>query len=514
MRYVAIVLIVLFGIVMLVPSLREVFDRAISRMLAGSGGKAGGLGTRKRGGFWGGIPVGLSLGLVWTPCVGPIMASVISLALSQKVDGGSVVVTLAYTLGTAIPMLAVMLGGRALIAKVPALTRNAGTIQRIFGIVMVFMGMALVLQWDRQIQTAILRAFPTYGSGLTALENASPVRSALEARNGRRGAVTLASAVFSGAPNDGSETAVLGDYGEAPQFVTAGPWLNTAPLDLAALRGKVVLVDFWTYSCINCIRTLPYLKSWYDSYRDRGFVVVGVHSPEFAFEKVSSNVSRAIRDLGVTWPVVQDNEYAQWKAYGNNYWPAHYLIDAKGRIRFWHFGEGGYQETETVIRELLAEAGASVNEAFVSAPIIPLAANTPETYLGYERAINFASAVKPLPDKATAYRPAHAPESGEWNLQGTWTIAGQYVESDANGSLSLGFNAKDVYLVAQPLGEGGSIEAFVDGVPASDTKDLRGGTLRPDADRLYHIVDLHEGGLHSLRLEVKGKVRLFSFTFG
>ena len=514
MRHVAIVLIVLFGVVMLVPSLREFFDRAISRMVSGGGGKAGGVATRKRGGFWGGIPVGLSLGLVWTPCVGPIMASVISLALSQKIDGGSVVVTIAYTLGTAIPMLAVMLGGRALIAKVPALTRNAGAIQRIFGVVMVFMGVALVFQWDRQIQSAILRAFPSYGSGLTALENVGPVRSALEARNGRRSAATLVSAVFSGAPSDGPETAVLGDYGEAPQFVTAGPWLNTAPLDLAALRGKVVLVDFWTYSCINCIRTIPFLKSWYDSYRDKGLVVVGVHSPEFAFEKVSTNVSRATRDLGVTWPVVQDNEYAQWKAYGNNYWPAHYVIDAKGRIRFWHFGEGGYAETETVIKKLLAEAGASLNAALVSAPIVPLAADTPETYLGYERGRNFASAVKPVPDKAIAYRPAHLPASGEWNLQGTWTMAGQYVEPDANGSLSLGFNAKDVYLVAQPVGEGGSIEAFVDGLPAADTKDLRGGALRPDADRLYHIVALHAGGVHSLRLEVKGKVRLFSFTFG
>jgi cytochrome c biogenesis protein CcdA/thiol-disulfide isomerase/thioredoxin len=526
MRYAAIVLIVLFGIVMLVPRLREVFDVAVSRIASRGGG--GAPASRKRAGFWGGVPVGLSLGLVWTPCVGPIMASVISLALSQKVDGGSIFVTLAYTMGTAIPMLAVMIGGRALIAKVPALSRNAGAIQRIFGVVMILMGVALAFQWDRKVQTAILSAFPSYGSGLTAIENAAPVRSALQGRaaDAFQRPTVAGSAVFSGAPEGGPETAALGDYGAAPRFVAAGEWFNTgaptspgaipapsAPLDLAALRGKVVLVDFWTYSCINCIRTIPYLKSWYDSYRGKGLVIVGVHSPEFAFEKVSANVSRAMRDLGVTWPVVQDNDYAQWRAYGNNYWPAHYFIDAKGRIRYWHFGEGGYTETETVIKKLLAEAGASLDKTLVSAQPSELAAITPETYLGYERGKGFATAVKPEPDKAIAYRPARVPAAGEWNLKGTWTIAGQYVESEAAGSLWLGFDAKDVYLVAEPAG-GGSIAVFVDGSPAPDTEDLRGGIFKPVASRLYHVVALPEGGPHALRLEVKGSVRLFSFTFG
>jgi cytochrome c biogenesis protein CcdA/thiol-disulfide isomerase/thioredoxin len=521
MRYAAIVLIVLFGVVMLVPRLRELFDVAVSRIA--SRGGAGGAPSRKRAGFWGGIPVGLSLGLVWTPCVGPIMASVISLALSQKVDGGSVFVTLAYTLGTAIPMLAVMLGGRALIARVPALARNAGKIQRVFGAVMILMGVALIFQWDRQIQTAILRAFPSYGSGLTAIEGLAPVKSALQARSaggGSSGAAQAAAApaVFSGAPDGAPETAALGDYGEAPPFVAGGPWINSPPLDLAALRGKVVLVDFWTYSCINCIRTIPYLKSWHDAYKDSGLVIVGVHSPEFAFEKVTSNVSRAMRDLGVSWPVVQDNDYSQWRAYGNQYWPAHYLIDAKGRVRSWHFGEGSYAETEALVKKLLAEAGAAVAVGLVSAPppplAPPLAAKTQETYLGYERARGFASAVKPMPDVAVDYRPARVPASGEWNLEGKWTIAGQYVESDASGILSLGFDAKDVYLVAEPAGEGGSISVSVDGIVAADTGDLRSGAVRPDTSRLYHVVALPAGGPHSLRLEVKGRLRLFSFTFG
>jgi cytochrome c biogenesis protein CcdA/thiol-disulfide isomerase/thioredoxin len=521
MRYVAIALITLFGVVMLVPRLRDAFDLAVSRIASRGGvGKAP---SKPKAGFWGGIPVGLSLGLVWTPCVGPIMASVISLALTQKVDGGSIFVTLAYTFGTAIPMLAIMLGGRALIAKVPGLQKRAGAIQRVFGVVMILMGVALAFQWDRQIQTAILKAFPSYGSGLTAIEGLAPVKKALAARSGSPGAQAIAasaSGVFSGAPADSTGTDALGDYGAAPAFVAAGPWFNTlaatagipaqsAALDLASLRGRVVLVDFWTYSCINCIRTIPYLKSWYEAYKDKGFVI------EFAFEKVSTNVSRAMRDLGVTWPVVQDNDYSQWNAYANKYWPAHYLIDAKGRVRAWHFGEGDYAGTEAQIRELLAEAGTTLNAGLVSAPAPALAAITQETYLGYERGKGFASAVEPLPDKAIDYRPARVPATGEWNLKGQWTIAGQYITPASAGSLWLGFDAKDVYVVAEPAGVGGgSIAAFVDGAPAADTSDLRGGNVNPDSSRLYHIVALPSGGSHVLRLDVKGKLRLFSFTFG
>ena len=330
---------------------------------------------------------------------------------------------------------------------------------------------------------------------------------------------------FSGATDDSPSATNLGDFGAAPEFLAAGPWFNTrapsmgipspsAPLKLESLRGKVVLVDFWTYSCINCIRTIPYLKTWYAAYKDKGLVIVGVHSPEFAFEKVSSNVSRAMRDLGVTWPVVQDNDYSQWNAYSNKYWPAHYFIDAKGHVRYWHFGEGEYAESEAVIKQLLAGAGATVDKNLVSAPPVQLAAITPETYLGYERGKGFASAVTPAPDKAIDYRPARVPTQGEWNLQGTWTITGQYIMAQNTGTLWLGFNAKDVYLVAEPASGGSSIAAYLDGAPTADTADFRGGIAKPDASRLYHVVGLPQGGAHVLKLKVNGDVKLFSFTFG
>ncbi|MGA2974351.1 MAG: cytochrome c biogenesis protein DipZ [Spirochaetia bacterium] len=548
LRIVAVVLIVLFGVVMLVPWLRDRFELLTSRIASrgsragGTAGTGGSVSTAAAGasagsaarvrwtGYASGVVVGLSLGLIWTPCVGPIMASVISLALTQHVDGGSVFITLAYTLGTSLPMLGVMIGGRALLNKVPSLTRNAANIQKGFGVLMIVMGVVIGLGWDRQFQAAVLRAFPNYGSGLTVIEKAAPVQSALKTR--QPGSTSMqgmrsASGVFS-APDTAPENGVLGDYGAAPAFLTNGMWFNTEglspspgqmtqggsmPLTLEALRGKVVVVDFWTYSCVNCVRTLPYLKAWYDAYRDKGLVIVGVHTPEFEFEKSTANVARAIRDLGVTWPVVQDNDYAQWTAYANQYWPAHYFIDARGRVRYFHFGEGDYDVSEKVIQELLKEAGASVG-GIVSKPGPRLESQTPETYLGYDRGSGFVSAVAAAPDKVADYRPARQPGNGEWNLTGAWTITPQYILAASSGTLRLGFNAKNVFLVVEPEAGAGSISVFVDDRPAADTPDVKAGKVSPRESRMYQLVALAAAGPHILRLEVTGKLRLFAFTFG
>ena len=528
LRIVAVVLIILFGVVMLVPWLRNRFELLTSR-IARRSGKAPD--TQRRNGFWSGVVVGLSLGLIWTPCVGPIMASVISLALTQHVDGGSVSITLAYTLGTSIPMLGVMLGGRALLNRVPALTRNAGSIQKVFGALMIVIGVAIGLGWDRQFQTFMLRALPGYGTGLTAIEKTAPVQFALKTRspspsNAMRAAGSAAG-VFQ-APEVAPANGMLGDYGAAPAFLTNGTWFNTEglsaapgqtaqggsmPLMLESLRGKVVVVDFWTYSCVNCVRTLPYLKAWYDAYRDKGLVIVGVHTPEFEFEKSTANVARAIHELGVTWPVVQDNDYVQWSAYANQYWPAHYFIDAKGRVRYFHFGEGEYDVSEKVIQALLKEAGANVG-GIVSRPDTLIEAQTPETYLGYDRGKGFASAVAPVADAPVEYKPARQPANGEWNLTGTWTITPQYVLPATTGTLQLGFDSRKVFLVVEPVDNGGSISVFVDEKPGTDTIDVKKGALEPRESRMYQLVGLASAGPHLLRLEVNGRLRLFAFTFG
>jgi cytochrome c biogenesis protein CcdA/thiol-disulfide isomerase/thioredoxin len=509
LRIVAVVLIVAFGVVMLVPWLRDRFELATSRV-AGRGGARG----TPRAGFWGGVLVGLGIGLVWTPCVGPIMASVISLALTQHVSGGSVAITLAYTLGTSIPMFGVMIGGRALLARVPALTRSTAGIQKGFAVLMIAVGVAIGFGWDQRLQQAILRLAPNYGSGLTAVERTAPVVSALKS--------------FS-APEVPSEGGVLADYGPAPAFVAGGPWFNTQglvpstaqlpngasmPLDLAALRGKVVVVDFWTYSCVNCVRTLPYLRAWYNAYHAKGLVIVGVHTPEFEFERSTANVARAVRQLGVEWPVVQDNNYAQWDAYGNQYWPAEYFIGPRGNVRYVHYGEGNYATSEQVIRELLAETGVKVTGPMVSKPGPTLYAMTPETYLGYDRTTGFMSVPGLAPGAPTAYQPSGVLANGDWDLSGTWTATPQYIAPTGTGTLELSFDAKNVFLVIQPEGGGGRIKVFVDGKPAGSTVDVRDGTLVPTQPRMYQLVALRAAGTHVLRLDVTGDLRLYDFTFG
>jgi hypothetical protein len=227
-------------------------------------------------------------------------------------------------------------------------------------------------------------------------------------------------------------------------------------------------------------------------------------------------VARAIRELGVDWPVVQDNDYTIWNAYGNQYWPADYIIDAKGRVRYFHFGEGDYAGSERVIRTLLREAGYHVEGKLVSPPASRNQSRTPETYLGYDREQGFFSAVAPVYGAAAEYRPAGVPGNGQWSLTGTWTITPQYIESKPHSaeSLELGFNAKNVFLVIQPESKDASIRVTVDGAPPADTPDVKGGILQPRESRMYQLVGLKQPGAHLLRLEVRGNVRLFAFTFG
>jgi cytochrome c biogenesis protein CcdA/thiol-disulfide isomerase/thioredoxin len=531
LRFVAVGLIVAFGLVMIVPKLRDRFEIYASKIASLGGGRRSkspeSVAPQSRtSGFLGGLPIGFSLGLVWTPCVGPIMASVISLALTQQVDGGAVFITLAYTLGTAIPMLAVMLGGRALLTRVPFLTRNVARIQKGFGVLMIVVGVGIGFGWDRQFQATLLRVFPNYGAGLTAIENAAPVQQVLERREtpGTEASAGGGTFSYSERPKNGR----LSDFGLAPDIVAKGKWFNTEgvlPLDTEAslngspplvwdeLRGRVVIVDFWTFSCVNCVRTIPYLKRWHDTYKDQGLVIIGVHTPEFEFEKNPNNVARAIADLGVDWPVVLDNDYAQWRSYSNRYWPAHYFIDAEGRVRYFHFGEGAYDASERVIRALLKEAGERVGGR-ISNPKLQFDARTPETYLGYGRARGFTSAVGMAPNKVADYRPSGAPANGEWNLSGQWIVAQEFAVPQSSGALEIGFHARNVFLVIEPEEDGGRIEVQVDGLPVSDTADVKDGILLPDESRLYQLVGLEEPGEHVLHLDVKGKLRLFAFTFG
>lgn len=508
LRIAAVILIISFGAVMAVPRLRGGFELLASRMT----------GRRRKqpsmAGFTGGILVGVSLGLLWTPCVGPIMASVISLAVTRSVDGGTVLIILAYSLGTSIPMLAIMAGGRSLIKRFSFLSKNPARIQRIFGVFMILVGLSIGFGLDRRFQSTVLRVFPGYGSGLTAFENSDPVREALEARDRRDTPPMMSGAAAPASFGDPPEKGRLGDYGAAPEIITAGGWINSPGLDMEELKGKVVLIDFWTYSCVNCVRTIPHLRALHEAYGDEGLVIIGVHTPEFAFERRPANVRRAMEELGVTWPVVLDNEYAQWRAYGNRYWPAHYFIDGEGRVRYFQFGEGRYDEAEKVVRALLDEGGAALSRRAEKSPEAEIESRTPEIYLGYDRAAGFRSKIPGGENRPVLYRRAEVLKNGEWSLDGTWTVAGDFVIAEGTGVLELGFEAKNVFLVIEPLGEGGSMEVRIDGAPGGDTTDVRGGVLRPGESRLYQLVALPRRGEHILNLKVAGTLRLFAFTFG
>ena len=300
--------------------------------------------------------------------------------------------------------------------------------------------------------------------------------------------------------------------------MTDGEWFNietsAIPAVMGDLRGKVVLVDFWTYSCVNCVRTIPYLKMWYQRYKDYGFEIIGVHTPEFEFEKNEKNVRKAISDLGITWPVVLDNSYRQWSAYNNRYWPAHYFIDVEGRVRYFHFGEGKYEISEGVIRDLLSENGTKIKGPRVSGRDPSDASLTPETYLGSTRSERFVSGTAPVIGSAAEYGPVMELENGEWNLEGVWTIKSQYVFPSEEGTLRLGFHAKEVFLVIDPGEYGGRVEVLVDGERAANTADVADGVLIPDASRLYHLVSLEKAEESTLTLIVSGKLQLYAFTFG
>lgn len=507
LRYTAVFLIVVFGIIMVVPQFTMIFEKLTAKINRRR--KA----SKSTTGFKGGMVVGLSLGLIWTPCVGPIMASVISLAITQTIDGGSVMIILAYSLGTSIPMFAIMAGGRKLINRFPSLSQNTANIQRGFGIIMILVGLSIGFGLDRKFQTAVLNLFPGYGKGLTFFENTEFVQDAIKGRSNTENSM-LSSDSEQLSFNIEPKNAVLGNYGMAPEILTQGQWFNSEALNMEDLKGKVVLIDFWTYSCINCVRTIPYLQSWHEAYRDEGLVIIGVHSPEFAFERDTDNLKKAMEELGVNWPVVQDNQFTQWRVYNNRYWPAKYFIDGTGRIRYFHFGEGEYETSEEVIRKLLDEAGMEAGEKAVAAEKVKNQSQTAETYLGYGRTEGFVNEEKLLRNEFSEYKASDNLEKGEWTLNGNWAFTKEYVVSTDSDELELRFHAKSVYLVIEPGEESSRIQVEVDGSMSADTSDVENGMLTVDESRLYELVDLKKSGDHTLKLKVQGKMRLFAFTFG
>jgi cytochrome c biogenesis protein CcdA/thiol-disulfide isomerase/thioredoxin len=516
LRKLAIVVLIAFGAVLMVPPLAARLEAAMSRL----GGRVG---VRTRGdGLWSGVAVGASLGLVYAPCAGPILAGVITVSASQPFSAGRLAVALAYGLGSAAVLYALMLGGRRLIRP---LSRRGIGLQMAMGAVMVLTALAMLANYDIRFQNRIAGDLPTFlVNPSQSLEETAAAQEALArlrapAHSALGEAVADAAAPHGAGPGGEERGSRLPVLGTAPEFVDTQRWFNTPggrPLPLSSLRGRVVLVDFWTYSCINCLRTLPYLEAWDRRSCKDGLTIVGVHSPEFPFEKESGNVAEAIARNGIRYPVVQDNDLATFIAYGTQFWPAEYFIDARGRVRFVHFGEGSYGEKEHVIRALLREAGEAprAGETRVRAVAPSPGVTTPETYLGAARAERFTNPMLSPGRHDFGHPPA--PGADELAYRGTWRIALDRATAEG-GSIELRFGARRVYMVLGSAGRPRRMRVLLDGRPipaALVGSDVHDGSVTVSFQRLYELVDLPAVQRHTLRLVPERGVTGYSFTFG
>ena len=481
-RWAALALLALFGLALVFPALSERMMRPVvalgSRMSERAAQRPGGdsIGSS--------LLLGAATGLLWAPCAGPILGIIFTAAAINGATLNTSLLLLAYALGAATSLgLALLVGGK-LFARMKRSLGASERIRQVLG-VLVLVGVASIALG---LDTRVL-------ARLSATQTAT-LESTIARQLGVK-AIAPDSKVAIGA--DGQLT--LGDEGPLPPLAGLGPWLNSRPLTREALRGKVVVIDFWTYSCINCLRSIPFVRAWHEQYARDGLVIIGVHAPEFAFERNADNVRQAVKDLGITYPVALDNDYELWSALKNNYWPAHYFIDAKGRVRFHHFGEGGYAQSERVIRQLLAEAGRAPKTAAMSqavarddseAAAAVALLKSPETYLGYARAARFVSPGGLVRDAQASYRPAPL-KLNDWAFEGAWTVGKQSARSAGAGAqIHYRFHARDLHLVlGSPGGRPVRFRVTLDGrAPGADA----GGDIAPDGsgvvrgERLYQLI--------------------------
>ncbi|HLX19850.1 MAG TPA: cytochrome c biogenesis protein DipZ [Gaiellaceae bacterium] len=480
LRNIAIALLFVIAATLLVPRLGMLIEAPLAR-----------LGRRPSGDLGGGFVLGASLGLVFVPCAGPVLATVSVLAAEHKVGLRLVLLTLFYAAGAGSVLLLIAIGGQRVTRRI----RTTRTWWRpALGVIVAAAAFAVIFNLDQTLQTHL-------GSYTSALqkhtEESGYAAKHLKNLKGNTGGITLKKK-----PAAASAVA-LPNYAVAPNFVGISHWLNTPgdkPLTITGLRGKVVLVDFWTYSCINCLRTLPHLQAWYAAYHKDGLQIVGVHTPEFPFEHVLGNVQSAVKRLHVTWPVALDNDYATWNAYSNEYWPADYLVDKNGNVRDFSFGEGDYTKMEDAIRELLGVSGPMTT----TPNLTPTDVATPETYLGPERLDPSRYVGSTLVQgKSASYTLASSIPQNFISYGGNWTLSKQYAVAGLGAKLELHYYAKDVYIV---LGGKGRIAVTRDGKPLP--------SIDVSADRLYTVFASSSTTDGLLEFSFPPGVDAYSFTFG
>lgn len=481
-RWVSLVLLALLGVVMLSATLSEKFSN-FTQGLAVMGGRVG---QNAQGGFLSGTLIGGLIGLVWTPCAGPILAAVLVQVVRQQTGVAGGLIMAAFALGAGVPMLLIALMGRRAMQHMGFFTRHAEAVRRGVGVVIV-------------LAAVFIASGVNIGSLLPTTRMMTMAATAQAPRHGPEG-------LLNGLENP---------Y-PAPAFAGISHWFNTKPLTMAGLKGKVVLVDFWTYSCINCVRTLPYITAWDKKYRDKGLVIVGVHAPEFAFEKNADNVQKAIKQHHIAYPVAMDNDLTTWDNFNNQYWPAHYLIDRQGRVVYTHFGEGDYAITERNIRKLL---GLDDTLPGMAEQAVFSDNQTPETYLGYARAERFDSAEPMVRDQVASYHLNPLLARNRWALSGKWHVGPHKITAQGPGStLTLHFYGRKVFLVmGTASGKPVTATVTLNNRPLGKNAgvDVKDDTVTVTGDTLYNLIDQHrlQAGMLTITSH-DGGLEAYAFTFG
>lgn len=489
LRDIAIFCLAVFAVFMIWP---KPFELLMLKM-SGAINSAGQVGQSQ--GNWRGFVLGLVLGIVWTPCAGPILASILVLIATQGSTIKSITLLASYALGASIPMLIIAYGSQWVTTKVRGIAQYATRLQQIFGILILLLAAAMYLQYDVLLENKLTSYFPQ--SNLeNNLVSQAPTQNQVQKMN------DTAQATITPSNNIPMPKIDFQNYVPAPEFTGIDNWLNSDPLTIKQLKGKVVLVDFWTYSCINCIRTLPYVTKWYDTYHDQGFVVVGVHTPEFDFEKVTDNVKTAIQRFGIKYPVAQDNAYGTWQAYNNEYWPAEYLIDQNGNIVYEHFGEGEYDHTEDAIRQLLnMNTEVKPNNGQDLSGV-----QSPEMYFEPSRLEYLTPDQRPS-DTPNEYTFTQNLQLNNFALNGTWQFKQDHAELiNPKGDIRLHFSSGKVFMVAaadHPV----TLKITVDGKQQPD--------VTVQASQLYTLFDSTDYSEHTIDIEIPDAgFQAFTFTFG
>ncbi|MDT5245268.1 MAG: hypothetical protein QOD36_2644 [Mycobacterium sp.] len=483
-RWVALVALLAIGLGLIFPQFEALLEKPFSKFP-----------QKQFGSGQSGFGLGLALGVLYVPCAGPVLAAIVVAGATGTIGLNTVALTLSFAVGAALPLLFFALAGQRVAERVAAFRRRQRQIRIIGGVVTILLAVALVFNLPAVLQ----RAIPDYTGSLQEKVGGEEQLRELNLS----GLVNEQNAQLSNCSDGGLE---LQSCGTAPDVKGITKWLNThgnSPIDLKSLRGKVVLIDFWAYSCINCQRAIPHVVGWYDAYRDKGFEVIGVHTPEYAFEKVEANVVSGAKDLGITYPIAMDNAFSTWTNYRNRYWPAEYLIDQQGTVRHVKFGEGGYDDTEKLIRQLLSESDKNLPPAVEAQDTTPTEQLTPETYFSVGKVVNY-SGVGDYQEGTRIYAlPAQLP-ADSFALRGTWAVDYQGVTAQGDdNAIALNYHARNVYMV---VGGTGTVTVTKDGktttMPVSGPPNMR------------QLVADDQDGAGSLEVSLSKGLQAFSFTYG